>query len=354
MITRYALMSVNNTDNYLFQNQTIINLYESGIPPDVIASQLDVKTVDVMDTLANRQKDIKRKEKSVMDESLTPKMGMIYLDSVFDVESAIKETQKRIWSELKVEPKFSIPLESSKELLEKFVNTNVVLVILYVDLVSSTKLSMNLPLKRLAPIIQAFTQEMSIIVDAYGGYVLKYVGDAVLAFFFTEKDNLYLPCSNAVNCGYSMVKIIDEGINPILEENGYPGLGIRVGIDVGENAVVQYEFKIKTYDIADEEQNLEENGLNNDNNKKYNTNTLQEPHLDVLGYTINIATKMTSFASPNQIIIGEAVYNKLDNKKQNRFNKMHIDNKSWNFIDNTTGNVYGVYGNSIQPLYAYE
>jgi adenylate cyclase len=352
-MVRYTLMHMGNVDNHLFQNQTIVNLYESGIPPDVIASQLDVKTVDVMDTLTNRKKDIERKEKSVMDASSTPKIGMIHLDSVFDVESAIKETQKRIWRELKVEPKFSIPLESSKGLLEKFVNTNVVLVIVYVDLVSSTKLSMNLPLKRLAPIIQAFTQEMSIIVDAYGGYVLKYVGDAVIAFFFTKKDNLYLPCINAVNCGYSMVRIINEGINPILEEYGYPELGIRVGIDVGENAVVHYEFKIKTHDVT-EEQDLKENGLNNDNNKKYNTKTSQEPHLDVLGYTINIATKMTSFASPNQIIIGEAVYDKLDNKKQNRFNKMYIDNKSWNFLDNTTGNIYGVYGNSVQFPYVYE
>jgi class 3 adenylate cyclase len=194
---------------------------------------------------------------------------------------------------------------------------------------------------------------MSIIVDAYGGYVLKYVGDAVLAFFFTEKDNLYLPCSNAVNCGYSMVKVINEGINPILEEYGYPELGIRVGIDVGENAVVQYEFKINTHDVAEEE-NLKEKGSNNDNNKKYSTNTSQEPHLDILGYTINIATKMTSYAIPNQIIIGEAVYDKLDNKKQGRFNKIHIDNKSWNFLDNTTGNIYGVYGNSIQSPFAYE
>ncbi len=353
MVTRTALMNTNNTDNHLFQNQTIVNLYESGIPPDVIASQLDVKTVDVIDTLTNRRKDIERKEKSVMDASLTPKIGMIYLDSVFDVESAIKETQKRIWGQLKVEPRFSIPLESSKDLLEKFVDTNVVLVILYVDLVSSTKLSMNLPLKRLAPIIQAFTQEMSIVVDAYGGYVLKYVGDAVLAFFFTEKDNLHLPCINAVNCGYSMVRIVNEGMNPILEEYGYPELGIRVGIDVGENAVVQYDFKIKTYEVA-EEQNLKENGLANDNIKKYNTNTSREPHLDILGYTINIATKMTSFANPNQIIIGEAVYDKIDNKKQNRFNKIHIDNKSWNFLDNTTGNIYGLYGNSIQSQYAYE
>jgi class 3 adenylate cyclase len=346
-------MSINNNGNYLVQKQTIINLYESGISPDVIASQLDINTVDVMDTLTNRKKSSQRKEKSVMNVSLTPKIGMIYLDSVFDVESAIKDSQKRIWNELKVEPRFSIPLESSKELLKKFVNTEIVLVILFVDLVSSTKISMNLPLQRLSPIIQTFTQEMSIIIDAYGGYVLKYIGDAVLAFFFTEKDDLYLPCSNAVNCGYSMVKIINEGINPILEENGYPELGIRVGIDVGENAVVQYELKIKTYDFA-KEKNQNENELNNYHYKKYNTNTLQESHLDVLGYTINIATKMTSFAVPNQIIIGEAVYNELDNKNQDKFNKIHIDNKSWDFINNTTGNIYGLYGNSIQSPYKYE
>ncbi len=36
-------MSINNINNHLFQNQTIVNLYESGIPPDVIASQ-DNKT----------------------------------------------------------------------------------------------------------------------------------------------------------------------------------------------------------------------------------------------------------------------------------------------------------------------
>jgi adenylate cyclase len=346
-------MSINNIDNYLFQNQTILNLYESGISPDVIASQLDISTVDVINTLRNRQEDNKRKEKSVMDASLTPKIGMIYLDSIFDVESAIKDTQKRIWSELKVEPKFSIPLENTQELLEKFANTHIVLVILYVDLVSSTKLSMDLPLKILAPIIQAFTQEMSLIVDAYGGYVFKYVGDAVLAFFFTEKDNLYLPCSNAVNCGYSMVKIINEGMNPILEENGYPELGIRVGIDVGENAVVQYEFKINTYKIT-EEQNLKENGFKNDNNKKNNTSIVKEPHLDILGYTINIASKMTSLARPNQIIIGEAVYNKLDIKKKDRFKKIHIDNESWNFLDHTTGNIYDVYSNSIKPPNTYE
>ncbi len=202
--------------------------------------QLDANQTDVINTLEKINADNKRKEKSISDASLLPKIGMIYLDSVFDIESAIMDTQKRTWSELKVGPKFYIPLDSTQTLLEKFINTHIDLVILHVDLVSSTRLSMNLPLRRLVPIMQAFTQEMSLIVKEYGGYVFKYVGDAVLAFFFTEKDNLYLPCSNAVSCELSMVRIIEEGMNAILNENGYPELEIRVGIDVGESAVIQY------------------------------------------------------------------------------------------------------------------
>jgi class 3 adenylate cyclase len=271
-------------------------------------------------------------------------MGMIYLDSVFDIGSAIKDTQKRTWSELKVGHKFYIPLDSTRTLLEKFINTNIDLVILHVDLVSSTRLSMNLPLPRLVPIVQAFTQEMSLIVEAYGGYVFKYVGDAVLAFFFIEKDNLYLPCINAVSCGLSMVRIIEEGMNAILNENGYPELEIRVGIDVGESAVIQYG--IGTFDYTEtEKKKSKEKNLTQDANKRGNINVKREPYLDIMGYTINTASKMTGFARPNQIVIGDAVYKRLDNNTKQNFENVKIDSELWSFIDNSTGNVYRVYGN---------
>jgi adenylate cyclase len=37
-----------------------------------------------------------------------------------------------------------------------------------------------------------------------------------------------------------MIKIMREGLNPILNEYDYPEMGVRIGIDVGENIVVQY------------------------------------------------------------------------------------------------------------------
>ncbi|MEJ7640729.1 MAG: adenylate/guanylate cyclase domain-containing protein [Candidatus Nitrosocosmicus sp.] len=337
-------MSIDDEDNNLYQHQTIINLYESGISPEVIAYQLDASPNDVIITLKNIQVDNKRKEKSISDASLIPKIGMIYLDSVFDVESAIKDAQKRTWSELKVVPKFNIPLDRSQTLLEKFTNTHIDLVILHVDLVSSTRLSMNLPLRRLVPIVQAFTQEMSLIVEAYGGYVFKYVGDAVLAFFFTEKDNLYLPCSNAVSCGLSMVRIIEEGMNAILNENGYPELEIRVGIDVGESAVIQYGLGTNDF-TKTEKKNAKENNPVKDADNHGNINVIREPYLDIMGYTINTASKMTGFARPNQIVIGDAVYNRLYDSTKQYFEKINVDSESWGFIDNSTGNVYRLYGN---------
>ncbi|MGD9533407.1 MAG: hypothetical protein AB7V56_06530 [Candidatus Nitrosocosmicus sp.] len=88
-----------------------------------------------------------------MQVSKVPKLGMLLVDTVFDVESAIKDAQKRTWYNIKVKSEFKISQEKTQELLESFIDTNVTLVILHVDLVGSTDLSMNLPLKQLVPII---------------------------------------------------------------------------------------------------------------------------------------------------------------------------------------------------------
>jgi adenylate cyclase len=86
----------------------------------------------------------------------------------------------------KRKPEFNISLEQTQGILEEYAESKINLVILYVDLVGSTRLSMMLPIDRLTVIIRAFTQEMFSMVSTYGGYVLKYIGDAVLAFFVVQ------------------------------------------------------------------------------------------------------------------------------------------------------------------------
>ena len=39
-----------------------------------------------------------------------------------------------------------------------------------------------------------------------------------------------------------MIRVVQEGINPILNQYDYPEMRLRVGIDVGENAVVVYSM----------------------------------------------------------------------------------------------------------------
>jgi adenylate cyclase len=324
----------NSNDSRYSQRQTVLNLYNSGIPSDIIALQMDINEEEVEKIIESVNKEEERKKISVKQASDTPSLGSFYLDAVVDLDAAIKMAQSRVWKALKVAPEFNITFKETHNVLEKFAKSKVTLVILHIDLVGSTRLSMTLPIDRLATIIQAFTQEMSLMISAYGGYVLKYVGDAILAFFVVGNNyDLYLPCINAVYCARSMIKVIREGINPILNQYDYPEMSVRVGIDVGENVIVQFGWDSLTYTSDSKEDKNNGNRI-----------LIKKPHLDILGYTISITTKMTALARPDQIVIGQSVYNSLDNSQKSNFNVLLISPEVWNYVSENTGNIYRLYG----------
>jgi class 3 adenylate cyclase len=322
----------NTSDSIYYQRQTVFNLYNSGIPSDIIALQMDISEEEVDRIVENVNKEEERKKISVKQALDTPSMGSFYLDAVFDLESAIKDTQSRVWKALKVESDFNVSTEETQNVLEKFAKSKVTLVILDIALVDSTRLSMTLPVERFATLIQAFTQEMSLMVRAYGGYILKYVGNAILSFFpDNNSDNLHIPCINAVNCAHSMIKIVEHGINPILNQYDYPEMSVRIGIDVGENAVVQYGWTTHTYKLDNKKQILK-----------------RKPRLDILGYTISIAAKMSALAKPNRIVIGQSVYDILDDKQKSVFESLPIRSDVWSYVSSNTGGAYRIYGSMTQ------
>lgn len=315
------MASADNADEpSLYQRETILNLYKSGIPPETISLQLDISQDQVYKVVEAADAEDKTSDFSASQASSVPSLASFYLDAVVDLDKAIKLAQERVWKALKVEPQFDLSTEEAHEILAKLAKSKVMLVILNVDIVGSTRLSMTLPVDRLATIIQGFTQEMSLTITAYGGYVLKYVGDAILAFFLAQNDR-YLPCVNAVNCARSMVKIMREGINPILNQYDYPEMNVRVGIDVGENAVVQYGWDTHTVEGKQ----------------------LRWPHYDILGYTINVAAKMTPLAKPDQIVIGQMVYDVLDERQKSTFHPLQISHETWSYMSDT-GGIYQLYG----------
>ena len=229
-----------------------------------------------------------------------------------DTESLIKETQKRVWSSLKKGYEYDYSVDESDKFLRDHVSQRMHMLVLFVDLVGSTDMSLILPAEKLGIIISSFSQEMRFVIKHHGGYVLKYVGDAVIGYFIAE-DNPLVVSDNAVNCAKTMIDIIERGINPILSEYDYPELRVKIGMDFGENAIVRYgSDKIRS-------------------------------HVDILGPAVSIAAKITAIARPNQILIGEDVYEKLHPTLKDLFKKVEWHAGQWNYHDKKTGKLYGVY-----------
>jgi adenylate cyclase len=289
--------------------------------PDIIALELDISQEEVM-RIIQQENSEERRKMVIKNASNIPLLTNFYFDELVSIKKAIQLAQSRMWRALKVGSEFNISMDETQDILEIYAKSKVTLVILHVDLVESTRLLMTLPVDRLATIIQTFSQEMSLMIAAYGGYVLKYVGDAILAFFVADSSDLYLPSINAVNCAGAMIKVIREGLNPILNQYDYPELNVRIGIDLGENAVVQYGWETHTID---------------------GKVVSKKPQFDILGYTMSIATKMTAFAKPDQIIIGQLVYEVLDDKQKSIFRLLPISPLIWNYSSSNTGNIYHLY-----------
>ncbi|HSD05091.1 MAG TPA: adenylate/guanylate cyclase domain-containing protein [Nitrosopumilaceae archaeon] len=231
---------------------------------------------------------------------------------IVDTETLIKEVQKRVWSSLKKGYEYDYSRDDSDKFLRQHVSSRVKMIVLYVDLVGSTQLTLELPAEKLAIIISSFSQEMGFVIKHHEGHVLKYVGDAVIGYFVAV-DNPLVAADNAVNCGKSMISVIERGINPILNQYDYPDLKVKIGMDFGENTIVRYG--------ADE----------------------IKSHVDILGPGMSIAAKITSLAKPNQILVGEDVYEKLHPSLKQDFNEVKGNEGHWDYRDRETGKVYRVF-----------
>ena len=231
---------------------------------------------------------------------------------VVDSETLVKETQKRLWSALKQGYEYTPITHESEKFLRDLVSSRVNMIVLYVDLVGSTDITLSLPEDKVAIIISSFSQEMARVVRQHDGYILKFVGDAVIGYFIAEALPL-LAADNAVNCAKAMLTVVEKGMNPILNQYDYPELKIKIGMDYGKNIIVRYG--------ADKEKS----------------------HVDILGPAMNIAAKIQHTAEPNQILIGEDVYTRLHPSIQQSFERVVWTKTKWKYHDRETGKLYPVY-----------
>jgi adenylate cyclase len=222
----------------------------------------------------------------------------------------LNSAQARVRQTLDKGVQIDLSTESCKRFLRRKVNQKVAVVILYVDIDGSTKMSMALSPEKFATILHVFSQEMSLITSEYGGYVLKYVGDAIIALFPAEYDR-GRASKNALECAKEMRRIIKDCINPELSARQLPELSVKMSIDYGYVQVVLYGKSI------------------------------DRSHIDIVGSSISVAAKMISLAKTWQIMIGQSMYENLDSKRG--LVEMKVDAKRWTYIDEKSRSSYKLY-----------
>ena len=130
------------------------------------------------------EKRIKENNRRMFDRLIDyDSSGTKHAEKLSDFQSLLEQTQDRLTDALSERYQYNTSIKRGQDFLLNHVSSKVPLVVLYADLVGSTDMSMTLPPDKLVTIIRAFSHEMSSVVKNYNGYVLKYVGDAIIAFF---------------------------------------------------------------------------------------------------------------------------------------------------------------------------
>ena len=230
-----------------------------------------------------------------------------------------EQIRARVSKTLKDGVQLNMSTEESKKFLRRHVNTRTNLVIMIIDINNSTQMSLTLPEFKFAQLLQTFAQEVSIVVSGYGGFVFKYEGDAVIVIFPADYDEIKA-CKNALNCSAAVLEIIKNGINPIFRENELPEITVRTGLAFGPTLVVLYG------------------------------KSLEKAHVDITGSSISLAAKIASIAKPNQVLVGELIYNIIVSSKDNgslnkiKFKEVGLDPIKWKYLSQSDPqSLYHVY-----------
>ena len=298
--TAESKKEVNVRDNSMPEEEELVRIKQDRI---IEFNELEgyeslIQTMQTMD-MPQQHEIILLLERSLQEEESMAYWYKIHESLVID----------KLWPKM-----IQASIRRGQKFLLNHVSSKIPLIIIYADLVGSTTMSMTLSIDKLVDVIRVFAHQISHVVDSYGGYVLKYAGDAVISFFpgrVNNKDK-YLAPDTSVECGKSMINVIKETNGIFNKKFGYPELFTKIGIDSGENAIVQYGYD-------------------------------QDSPIDILGYGMNIASKITSLTGANKISIGENVYKSLDHKTQRELHELSMPDNRWKYINYGTDRPYKVY-----------
>ncbi len=286
--------SVLNSDNSFFKEKELdfVDLLSSSSASSTNTNENQSFVKDHL--LYYEDKYTSDKDKSILNKNNN-------FSKITDIPTYIAETEKRVMEAFEKGSRLSPRIERSDQFLQQHAGSKLKLVVLYVDLVDSTLMTRDFSVDKLATIIQMFTQEMSVAATNFNGQVLKYVGDAVIAYFPIEVNDS-ISCNSAINCAFHMITIIEQGINPVLRRNNCDEIQVKIGIDASEHSIIQYVLGEKSY-------------------------------IDILGYGISMSAKLIKLAQPNQIITSHGIYMNMHPSLRKRFVELEIAPRIWKYTD---------------------
>ena len=148
-----------------------------------------------------------------------------------------------------------------------------VITILFADIRGFTRISEHAPPEKIVSLLNRYFSAMTEIIFAHGGTLDKYLGDGLMALFgaptATPDD-----ASNALNAAVAMQRRL-LGINRELHDEGFPEIGVGMGLHTGE-VIVGY--------------------IGSDRRSEYTA----------IGDTVNTSSRLESNARGGEILISDA------------------------------------------------
>lgn len=204
------------------------------------------------------------------------------------------------------EPTFQ---DKSEEFLESLSVDKLAFVILSVDIVGSTRLATTMAQRTYAKLISVVLFELSEVVPQFHGHVLKYTGDGLIAYFpepsFITKNDL------AIDCALTLLRLVEDGLTPVLIDRGLPKILIRIGLDSGEAYV-------ETIGSPETKQ-----------------------HKDIIGDVVSLATKIQAKAEPGEVYLGDMTERNLHTVWRSACQPVDLG-ADWAYRDRS-GNIYKVH-----------
>ncbi|HJU59110.1 MAG TPA: hypothetical protein VJ583_05130, partial [Nitrososphaeraceae archaeon] len=127
--------------------------------------QQQEKSIDIKN---NQEKEIKEKiiERMIdtndntygntdRDTNENSTLSSIKNKAIYDLQTLLSQRQDRLWSVLYERYQYNTSIKRGQDFLLNHVDSKLSLVVMYADLVGSTKMSMALPVERMAKIIKA-------------------------------------------------------------------------------------------------------------------------------------------------------------------------------------------------------